>query len=51
MLKAYLPALVFLALGIGVGVAFTLLNAALLTVRIRVENAALRTLPGGFVDA
>jgi methyltransferase len=31
--------------------AFTLLNAALLSVRIRVENAALRTLPGGLVDA
>ena len=29
MLKAYLPALVFLALGIGVGVAFTLLNRVL----------------------
>ena len=29
MLKAYLPALVFLALGIGVGVAFTLLNGVL----------------------
>ena len=32
-------------------VAFTLLNAVLLTVRIRAENAALRTLPGGLVDA
>jgi len=32
-------------------VAFTLLNAALLSVRIRVENAALRTLPGGLADA
>jgi methyltransferase len=32
-------------------VAFTLLNAGLLSVRVRVENAALRTLPGGFVDA
>jgi methyltransferase len=31
--------------------AFTLLNAVLLSVRIRVENAALRTLPGGLVDA
>ncbi|MGY2703624.1 isoprenylcysteine carboxyl methyltransferase family protein [Nocardioides sp. HB32] len=31
--------------------AFTLLNGALLTVRIRVENVALRTLPGGLVDA
>jgi methyltransferase len=30
---------------------FTVANAALLTVRIRVENAALRTLPGRFVDA
>jgi methyltransferase len=30
---------------------FTLANAALLVVRIRVENAALRTLPGRFVDA
>ena len=29
MLKSYLPALVFLALGIGVGVAFTLLNGLL----------------------
>ena len=29
MLKAYLPALVFLALGIGVGVAFTMLNSVL----------------------
>ena len=29
MLKGYLPVLVFLALGAGVGVAFTLLNAAL----------------------
>ncbi len=27
MLKSYLPALVFLALGLGVGVAFTLLNS------------------------
>jgi methyltransferase len=32
-------------------VVFTLLNAALLSVRIRVENAALRSLPGGLVDA
>ena len=32
-------------------VGFTLLNAVLLTVRIRAENAALRTLPGGLVDA
>jgi methyltransferase len=32
-------------------VAFTVLNAGLLSVRIRVENAALRTLPGEFVDA
>ncbi len=31
--------------------AFTVLNAVLLTVRIRAENAALRTLPGGLVDA
>ena len=30
---------------------FTVLNAVLLTVRIRAENAALRTLPGGLVDA
>jgi methyltransferase len=30
---------------------FTLANAALLVVRIRVENAALRTLPGRLVDA
>jgi methyltransferase len=30
---------------------FTLLNAGLLTVRIRVENAALRARPGGLVDA
>ena len=30
---------------------FTVANAALLTVRIRVENAALRTLPGRFADA
>ena len=29
MLKSYLPALVFLALGIGVGTAFTLLNTVL----------------------
>ena len=29
MLKSYLPALVFLLLGIGVGVAFTLANSAL----------------------
>jgi NADH-quinone oxidoreductase subunit A len=29
VLKSYLPALVFLALGIGVGVAFTLLNGLL----------------------
>ena len=29
MLKSYLPALVFLALGIGVGTAFTLLNGVL----------------------
>jgi NADH-quinone oxidoreductase subunit A len=29
VLKAYLPALVFLALGIGVGTAFTLLNSVL----------------------
>ena len=29
MLKSYLPALVFLALGIGVGTAFTLLNGLL----------------------
>ena len=32
-------------------VGFTLLNAVLLTVRIRAENAALRALPGGLVDA
>lgn len=32
-------------------VVFTVANAALLTVRIRVENAALRTLPGRFADA
>jgi methyltransferase len=32
-------------------VGFTVLNAVLLTVRIRAENAALRTLPGGLVDA
>jgi methyltransferase len=32
-------------------VAFTLLNAALLTVRIRTENAALDTLTQRFVDA
>jgi methyltransferase len=31
--------------------AFTIANAALLAVRIRVENAALRTLPGRFADA
>ena len=31
--------------------AFTVLNAGLLSVRIRVENAALRTLPRGCVDA
>lgn len=31
--------------------AFTLLNTALLSVRIRVENAALRSLPGGLADA
>ena len=31
--------------------AFTVLNAGLLTVRILAENAALRTLPGGLVDA
>jgi methyltransferase len=30
---------------------FTVANAALLAVRIRVENAALRTLPGRFADA
>ena len=30
---------------------FTVANAALLVVRIRVENAALRTLPGRLVDA
>lgn len=30
---------------------FTVANAALLMVRIRVENAALRTLPTGLVDA
>jgi methyltransferase len=30
---------------------FTVANAALLVVRIRVENAALRTLPGRFADA
>jgi methyltransferase len=30
---------------------FTVANAALLTVRIRVENAALRTLPGRYADA
>ena len=30
---------------------FTVANAALLAVRIRVENAALRTLPGKFADA
>jgi len=29
VLKSYLPALVFLALGIGVGVAFTMLNSVL----------------------
>jgi NADH-quinone oxidoreductase subunit A len=29
MLKAYLPALVFVLLGLGVGTAFTMLNAAL----------------------
>ena len=29
MLKAYLPALVFLVLGLGIGVAFTLLNGLL----------------------
>ncbi|HEX2233234.1 MAG TPA: NADH-quinone oxidoreductase subunit A [Thermoleophilaceae bacterium] len=29
MLKSYLPALVFLALGIGIGTAFTMANAAL----------------------
>ena len=29
MLKSYLPALVFLALGVGVGVAFTMLNSLL----------------------
>ena len=29
MLKSYLPALVFLALGIGIGTAFTLLNGVL----------------------
>ncbi len=29
MLKAYIPALVFLALGLGVGTAFTLLNGVL----------------------
>ena len=29
MLKSYLPALVFLVLGIGVGTAFTLINSAL----------------------
>ena len=32
-------------------VVFTVANAALLVVRIRVENAALRTLPGRFADA
>lgn len=32
-------------------VVFTLLNAVLLTVRIRDENAALRTLPEEFADA
>ncbi len=32
-------------------VIFTVANAALLAVRIRVENAALRTLPGRFADA
>ncbi len=31
--------------------AFTVLNAGLLTVRILAENAALRTLPDGLVDA
>ena len=30
---------------------FTVANAALLAVRIRVENAALRTLPGRYADA
>ena len=30
---------------------FTVLNAGLLSIRIRVENAALRTLPRGCVDA
>ena len=29
MLKSYLPALVFLLLGIGIGTAFTLANSAL----------------------
>ncbi len=29
MLKSYLPALVFLALGVGIGTAFTMANAAL----------------------
>jgi isoprenylcysteine carboxyl methyltransferase (ICMT) family protein YpbQ len=32
-------------------VVFTVANAALLTVRIRVENAALATLPREAVDA